>query len=57
VAHGEQFLFARLAAGGQVINGAADVFERQANVLAGGDVVLQLDVAIRPVVDFLDQRS
>jgi hypothetical protein len=42
VAHGEQFFLARLAPGSQVVNRAADVFKRQANVLAGSDVVLSL---------------
>ena len=42
VAHGLQFLLARLAAGGQVVDGAADVLQGEAHVLAGGDVVLSL---------------
>ena len=55
MAHGQQLLLARLAAGGEVIDGTADVLQRQAHVLAGSDVVLQLDVAVGPEVDLPDQ--
>ena len=55
MAHGQQFLLARLAARREVVDGAADVLQRQAHILACGLVISKLDVTVGPEVDFLDQ--
>ena len=53
--HGPKILLAGFQTGSQVVDGAAGIFKVKSNILASGNVIFQLDIAIRPVIDFFDQ--